>query len=251
MSINRSKSLQPRAEKWYRGRAVPRSAIRRFAREVAERFHPEKIILFGSHAYGKPHRDSDVDILVVMPCRNQIDQAFKIRLAVTAPFSMDLIVRKPSELEWRLKEGDSFHTEITTKGRVLYEEDNAGVVRKAESDYQLAIDAAGADRPYHDQVCFHCQQSAEKYLKSLVEELGRVIEKTHDLEKLMNDLLPHHPEVRKLRRGVVFLTEFSVSVRYPGDNATKRQAKAAIRWAGEVRDTCRAVLGVRATRKRR
>src|SRR2546427_2312653 len=85
-------------------------AIRRFAREVAERFHPDKIILFGSHAYGKPHAGSDVDILVIMPCRNQLDQAFKIRCAVESPFSMDLIVRKPSNLDWRLKERESFHT---------------------------------------------------------------------------------------------------------------------------------------------
>ena len=49
--------------------------IRRFARRVAERFQPEKIILFGSHAYGTPHADSDVDIPVIMPARNQHDQA--------------------------------------------------------------------------------------------------------------------------------------------------------------------------------
>jgi predicted nucleotidyltransferase len=48
--------------------------IRRFARQVAERFRPDRMILFGSHAYGRPHADSDVDILVVMPARNQLDQ---------------------------------------------------------------------------------------------------------------------------------------------------------------------------------
>ena len=110
---------------------MPKSVIRRFAREVAERFQPEKIILFGSHAYGKPHADSDVDILVIMPCRNQLDQAFKIRLAVSAPFPMDLIVRKPTNLEWRLKEGESFHTEIMTKGKVLYEKGDTGMGRQS------------------------------------------------------------------------------------------------------------------------
>ena len=45
--------------------------IRRFARQVAERFEPERIILFGSHAYGTPHAASDVDILVIMPAKNQ------------------------------------------------------------------------------------------------------------------------------------------------------------------------------------
>lgn len=53
--------------RWYRGARVLKTVIREYARAVAERFHPEKIILFGSHAYGTPHADSDVDILVVMP----------------------------------------------------------------------------------------------------------------------------------------------------------------------------------------
>jgi predicted nucleotidyltransferase len=98
--------------------------IGRYARRVAERFHPDKIILFGSYAYGQPHVDSDVDILVIMPARNQLDQAFKIRLAIPAPFAMDLIVRTPKNVQWRLAEGDSFLTEVVSKGKVLYEKDN-------------------------------------------------------------------------------------------------------------------------------
>jgi predicted nucleotidyltransferase len=121
MSTKSRPKPKPQSTRWYRGADVPKSVIRRFAREVAERFHPDKIVLFGSHAYGKPHADSDVDILVVMPCRNQLDQAFKIRLAVSAPFPMDLIVRTPKNLEWRLKEGELFHSEVMTKGKVLYE----------------------------------------------------------------------------------------------------------------------------------
>jgi HEPN domain-containing protein len=124
-------------------------------------------------------------------------------------------------------------------------------VRKAEADYQLAVRTAATDEAFHDQVCFHCQKSAEKYLKSLIEEAGLTIEKTHDLEKLMNDLLPRHSPLRSLRRGLVFLTNFAVTVRYPGDNATKRQATAALRWSDKVRETCRALLGVRPTRRRK
>jgi predicted nucleotidyltransferase len=69
--------------------------IRRFARAVADRFQPDRIVLFGSYAYGTPNDDSDVDILVVMRTRNQIDQAVKIGWEVPAPFPMDLIVRTP------------------------------------------------------------------------------------------------------------------------------------------------------------
>ena len=57
---------------------VPLAAIRRFARQIAERFHPEKIILFGSYAYGQPHNESDVDLLVIMPAYDVVNQAIRI-----------------------------------------------------------------------------------------------------------------------------------------------------------------------------
>src|SRR3990172_9322855 len=100
MSTKNLAKIEPQKTRWYRGADVPKSVIRRFARDVAERFDPDKIILFGSHAYGKPHADSDVDILVIMPCRNQLDQAFKIRMQVDRPFPLDIIVRTPHNMSW-------------------------------------------------------------------------------------------------------------------------------------------------------
>jgi predicted nucleotidyltransferase len=91
--------------------------IRRFARQVAGRFHPDKIRLLGSYAYGKPHADSDVDILVIMPARNELDQAVKICLAVDYNFPLDLLVRTPKNLAWRLAEGDSFLREVVSRGK--------------------------------------------------------------------------------------------------------------------------------------
>jgi predicted nucleotidyltransferase len=119
------KSLSPSTTdlpRWYRGADVPMAVIRQFARKVAERFHPDKIILFGSYADGKPHVDSDVDILVVMPARNEIDQAVRIDRVVDPLFPLDLIVCTPKNIAWRLKEGDSFLRQILTRGKVLYEE---------------------------------------------------------------------------------------------------------------------------------
>ncbi|MHB1423013.1 MAG: nucleotidyltransferase domain-containing protein, partial [Gemmataceae bacterium] len=58
-----------------------------FCASNGEQFQPDKIILFGSYAYGTPHADSDVDILVVMPARNQIDQAVRIDCAIAPPLS--------------------------------------------------------------------------------------------------------------------------------------------------------------------
>src|SRR5437667_1214147 len=115
----RATAVETPPARWYRGADVSMRLIRKFARQGAERFEPDRIILFGSHAYGTPHADSDVDILVIMPARNQHDQAARIRGAVEAPFPMDLIVRTPRSLSWRLTEGESFHTEIMTRGKVL------------------------------------------------------------------------------------------------------------------------------------
>jgi predicted nucleotidyltransferase len=127
MAKKRNPTLEQAEERWNRGADIPMTVIRRFARAVAERFHPDKIILFGSYAYGQPHADSDVDILVVMPARNQLDQAFKIHWAIQPPFPLDIIVRTPKEMKWRLEEGESFLTEVVAKGKVLYEKNDGGM----------------------------------------------------------------------------------------------------------------------------
>lgn len=105
--------------------------IRRYARQVAERFEPDKIILFGSFAYGTPHQDSDVDLLVVMPCANHVTQAVRIRAACQAPFPMDLLVRTPEKLRRRIEDGNQFLREVTERGKVLYAKGNAGVGEKS------------------------------------------------------------------------------------------------------------------------
>jgi predicted nucleotidyltransferase len=106
---------------------IPRSAIRRFARRIAEKFDPEKIILFGSFAYGTPHEESDVDLLVIMPAREELTKAARIQLAFEPVFPLDLLVRTPQRLRRRLADGDSFMLEIMSKGIVLYEKRNPGV----------------------------------------------------------------------------------------------------------------------------
>src|SRR5262249_48898131 len=124
-------------------------------------------------------------------------------------------------------------------------------VRKAESDYQLAAALARGTEPFHDEQAFHCQQSAEKYLKALLEELGLTVPRTHVLKDVLALLVPHHPSLAALRRGLIFLTRFAVEIRYPGESASKRQATAALRWAGEVRTACRTLLGLGPPPRRR
>ncbi len=101
---------------------VSRRAIKQFSDEIARRFKPETIILFGSYAYGRPTPDSDVDLLVVMPHdRRQGRMALRILEAMDHPFPLDLLVRTPAEVRRRLRWGDCFLQEVVSKGKVLYE----------------------------------------------------------------------------------------------------------------------------------
>jgi predicted nucleotidyltransferase len=89
--------------------------------QIAQAYHPEQIILFGSYAYGTPRPDSDVDLLVVMPIEGQaVYKAVEILEHVRPPFAVDLLVRTPQELARRLSLNDFFLRDIVTKGRVLY-----------------------------------------------------------------------------------------------------------------------------------
>lgn len=100
--------------------------IRQLCRRIARDFHPDRIILFGSHAYGQPTTDSDIDLLVVMPFEGRhTEQAIRIldKLNVLAP--LDLLVRTPEQMKERLALGDTFISEILERGKVMYEANHA------------------------------------------------------------------------------------------------------------------------------
>ncbi len=122
---------QPESGRPTQKRAVSHHAIRNLARQIAERFRPEKIILFGSYAYGTPTAESDVDLLVIMPARNMIDQAVRIRMALPPrSFPLDLIVRTPEYIRRRLEGEDWFLREIVGKGKILHEARDEGMDSK-------------------------------------------------------------------------------------------------------------------------
>lgn len=96
--------------------------IQRYAHEIERKFQPDRIILFGSHAYGQPTFDSDVDLLVVMEFTGRpVDKAYEIRRSTETPFPLDLLVRSPSGLRRRIALGDFFLTEVVERGKILYE----------------------------------------------------------------------------------------------------------------------------------
>jgi len=90
---------------------------------IVDRFHPEKVILFGSHVWGSPKKDSDVDLLVIMEAEERSAQRSARVSAECRPkfLPMDIIVRTPSEMKQRLSIGDPFLSRILLQGKVLYE----------------------------------------------------------------------------------------------------------------------------------
>ena len=96
---------------------VKRSRIRAFSDAIARGFHPQKIVLFGSYAYGKPTEDSDVDLLVIMN-RTRLKgerMSVRIRHAIPRDFPLDLLVRTPA-LGRSLAEGLGKHPAALMRG---------------------------------------------------------------------------------------------------------------------------------------
>ncbi len=71
-----------------------------------------------------------------------------------------------------------------------------------------------------------------------------LVPRTHDLKVVVKLLLPLYPTLRSLNRGADFLTRFAVESRYPGEEASKRDATSALRWAERVRSAVRSILGL-------
>lgn len=93
---------------------------------IASELKPEKIILFGSYAYGEPTPDSDVDLFVIMETKAKRAERYLAvsRLLRPRQFPVDIIVRTPKEVEEAMeggKDNSFFIREIIKKGKVLYD----------------------------------------------------------------------------------------------------------------------------------
>ncbi len=101
---------------------VAMDQVEALSRRIGREFDPERIILFGSHAYGTPAEYSDVDLLVIMPFEGSgFDQALEILKRVDPRFAIDLIVRRPEDTERRYREFDPLIRHALDGGRILYE----------------------------------------------------------------------------------------------------------------------------------
>src|SRR5215813_15175562 len=103
-----------------------RAQSRQLCTRIVREFKPEKIILFGSHAYGQPTPESDLDVMVVMQfAGDPLEQAVTMLNRLNMLLPIDLLVRTPEQMQQRLEMGDSFMRDIIERGKVMYEAPHA------------------------------------------------------------------------------------------------------------------------------
>ncbi len=110
-------------------------------------------------------------------------------------------------------------------------------IKRAEDDLRVAKrESRVTDEPSYSAVCFHSQQSAEKYLKAFLQEHEIAIIKTHDLVYLLELILPLRPLWSVYRDELERLNGYAVESRYPGMDNTKDEADRAVKFASEIKD---------------
>jgi len=118
-------------------------------------------------------------------------------------------------------------------------------IEKAEGDFSTVGRELRARKfPNYDAACFHAQQTAEKYLKALLQEAGRTIPKTHYLAELLGLCLEIDESLKILHSDLNLLDTYAVQYRYPGNSANKLEARSAFRSAQAIRETVRNKLGL-------
>jgi HEPN domain-containing protein len=240
---------------------ITRADIQATCDDIAREFTPLQVILFGSYAYGTPTEDSDVDLLVVMeiPESETTRQASEIWQCIPYRFSMDLLVRSPKEIAYRVSHNDWFLREITERGEVLYESSNFYAkplkkencftnpltlewAQKAERDYAAITLHQQTEDLDFDIICFHAQQCIEKYLKAWLQEANTSHPRSHDLLVLLGLIVPTIPNWQAWKSDFLVIAPYAVEFRYPGKSATTENAKHVVQVCTEVRQAIRSEL---------
>lgn len=207
------------------------------------------------------------------------NKAVEIRQRIPDRFRMDVLVRSPEEIAYRISYNDWFLREITERGKLLHSSDihasrkethaKIGIknraqvntvkeekdctnpltlewIEKAEADYITTQKLLPTTNPQlYDIICFHAQQCIEKYLKAWLQEADVPVPRSHNLEELLALIVPTLLVWSKWQPDFKIITEYPVESRYPGDSATTDNAEHAMYICDEVRQTVRTLLNQR------
>jgi uncharacterized protein len=150
-------SIQKHANGYQTRSSIAWRAIHAITKQIAETFHPLQVILFGSQATGRADAESDVDLLIVMRCKDPIDQSIKIRETLSPPFALDLVVIDPDVLQNRLAANDWMLKSIMNEGKVLYAKPDQGMGQKSRRRSSTAPRHGKGSKRFPNLMCYHSQ----------------------------------------------------------------------------------------------
>jgi HEPN domain-containing protein len=163
------------------------TTLEAIVQRLVEKYDPERIILFGSHAKGNAREDSDLDLLIVKETSlRPVDRAVEAGLLVAdRAVPLDVMVYTPREM-WELYwAGSPFIDEVLETGKILYMRKVTGTwLREARDDLETA--AILLEHAKYRGACLHSQQAVEDSLRTLMFEKTRRPARTHDLVELLN-----------------------------------------------------------------
>lgn len=156
--------------------------------KLVKLYDPERIILFGSRAGGKPEDGGDVDLLIVKETEKRpIDRRLEVEgILSDRLLPLDIVVYTPQELRFLFSIGSPFIEEVVEKGRIIY-------VRKATESWvkgagdELDMASLLYEHERYQGACYHSQQCVEKGLKALILEKGKRPGRVHDIVELLNE----------------------------------------------------------------
>jgi predicted nucleotidyltransferase len=100
--------------------------IERIVKRIVEEYQPLRVILFGSHVWGQPTEDSDIDLLIVKETSDRLTERWvKVRKLIADPtrrIPVEPIVMTPGEVDRRIARGDQFFREIVACGKNVYQD---------------------------------------------------------------------------------------------------------------------------------
>ncbi len=233
---------------------------------LVEAFQPERIYLFGSKARGDEDEDSDYDLMVLVP-DNAPPERRRSRLAYERLWgtgaAADVLVWTRDAFDCRLHLRASFPSTIVREGKLLYSActcaprcrppssvkgnsylphdpircaDTRAWLEKARGDLRASRSLLDADESLFAQVCFHCQQAAEKALKGFLTWHDVPFRKTHDPGAIGRECVEIDPALESLCARAVQLAVYAWESRYPQkrDDPTRDEAREALALAEEV-----------------
>ena len=224
----------------------PRGLVDEIVATLISRFHPRRIYLFGSRARGDARRDSDYDFLIEVD--KPLEDVLISRQGVTwlrdSPGTeIQVHVRIRGALERRKDDPGTVDWSVVREGRAVFIADglapllpapDRGIVREprrgpppslvrwvelAERDLRLSLHLAADAESWKEPICFHCQQSAEKFLKALVVSQWKLPLRTHNMANLLVSARYFGFKLPDIDRDCWSLTQYALSARYPDDGA--------------------------------